>query len=67
LKILKRKNKFYDTERFGQPEIRVLHRKGHGKRSPGYLIAADIPGRYAEVGIRHISYYMFIMTKAAGN
>jgi hypothetical protein len=38
LKILKRKNKFYDTERFGQPEIRVLHRKGHGKRSPGYLL-----------------------------
>ena len=38
LKILKRKNKFYYTERFGQPQIRVYHKKGSGKRSPRYLL-----------------------------
>ena len=38
LKILKRKNKFYYTERFGQPQIRVYHKKGYGKRSPRYLL-----------------------------
>jgi hypothetical protein len=38
LKILKRKNKFYNTERFGQPQIRVYHKKGCGRRSPRYLL-----------------------------
>jgi len=38
MKILKRKNRFYDTERFGQPQIRVYHKKGTSKRSPRYLI-----------------------------
>ncbi|MHB1276260.1 MAG: hypothetical protein ACYCXQ_08435 [Candidatus Humimicrobiaceae bacterium] len=31
MKILKRKNKIYNTERFGQPEIRVYHKKGYEK------------------------------------
>lgn len=36
--VLRRNNRFYDTSRFGQPEIRVYHRKGTGKRSPRYLL-----------------------------
>jgi hypothetical protein len=36
--ILKRKNKFYDGSRFGQPQIRVYHRKGTGRKSPRYLL-----------------------------
>jgi len=38
MKILKRSNKFYNTERFDQPEIRLYHRKGHGKSAPRYLL-----------------------------
>jgi len=38
MKLLKRKNKIYDTERFGQPEIRIYHKKGYGKKSPRYLL-----------------------------
>ncbi len=38
MKILKRKNRFYDTSRFSQPEIRVYHKKGIGKKSPRYLL-----------------------------
>lgn len=38
IKILKRQNRIYDTSRFGQPEIRVYHRKQSGKRSPRYLL-----------------------------
>ena len=37
-KYLKRKNKFYNTERFNQPEIRVYHKKGLGKKMPRYLL-----------------------------
>jgi hypothetical protein len=36
--IVKRRNRFYDTARFGQPELRVYHRLGKGKRAPRYLI-----------------------------
>lgn len=36
--ILRRKNRFYDTRRFGQPQIRVYHKKGKGKRMPRYLL-----------------------------
>jgi len=36
--ILKRRNRFYDTTRFGQPEIRVYHKAGKGKKSPRYLL-----------------------------
>jgi len=35
---LKRSIRFYDTSRFGQPEIRVYHKKGQGKRGPRYLL-----------------------------
>lgn len=38
MKILKRRNRFYDTSCFGQPEIRVYHKKGKGKKSPRYLL-----------------------------
>lgn len=36
--ILKRRNRFYDTSRFGQPQIRVYHKKGVGKKMPRYLL-----------------------------
>ena len=38
MKVLRRQNRFYDTARFGHPEIRVHHRKAEGKRSPRYLL-----------------------------
>ena len=38
MRVLKRRNKLYDTSRFVQPEIRVYHRKGMGKKSPRYLL-----------------------------
>jgi len=38
MKIPERKNKFYNTERFNQPEIRVYHKKGLGKKMPRYLL-----------------------------
>jgi hypothetical protein len=38
MKVLKRPNRVYDTNRFGQPEIRVYHRKAVGKRTPRYLL-----------------------------
>ncbi|MCL5073761.1 MAG: hypothetical protein M1308_23140 [Actinobacteria bacterium] len=38
MKILKRKNKFYNTDRFGQPEIRVYHKKATGNKSRRYLL-----------------------------
>ena len=38
MKVLKRSNKFYDTSRFGQPQIRVYHRKGTGKLCPRYTL-----------------------------
>ncbi|MBW1961863.1 MAG: hypothetical protein JRJ04_10440 [Deltaproteobacteria bacterium] len=37
-KIPKRTNRFYDTSRFGQPQIRVYHRKAEGKKDPRYLL-----------------------------
>ena len=36
--MLKRKNRFYDTRRFGQPQIRIYHKKGKGKQMPRYLL-----------------------------
>ena len=33
-----RRNPFCDTTRFGQPQIRVYHRAGKGKRMPRYLL-----------------------------
>lgn len=38
MKTLKRSNRFYDTSRFGQPEIRIHHKKGQGKKTPRYLL-----------------------------
>lgn len=38
MKISERKNKFYNTERFGQPEIRIYHKKGSDKKAPRYLL-----------------------------
>jgi len=38
MKIIKRKNRIYDTERFGQPQIRVYHRKRSDNRLPRYLL-----------------------------
>jgi len=38
MKVLCRQNRFYDTRRFGQPEIRLYHKKAKGKRSPRYLL-----------------------------
>jgi hypothetical protein len=32
-----RKNKVYDTSKYGQPQIRVYHKKGVRKKSPRYL------------------------------
>ncbi|MDP8246507.1 MAG: hypothetical protein P9M00_00045 [Candidatus Tritonobacter lacicola] len=36
--IPKRTNRFYDTYRFDQPQIRVYHKKGKGKIMPRYLL-----------------------------
>jgi hypothetical protein len=38
MKILARSNRIYDTTRFGQPEIRVRHRQGTGKKCPHYAL-----------------------------
>ncbi|MBM3710394.1 MAG: hypothetical protein FJW61_08245 [Actinobacteria bacterium] len=49
MKILKRKNKIYDTERFGQPEIRVYHKKSYGKKSPRYLLKCGCCNKKLEI------------------
>ncbi|MBN1867056.1 hypothetical protein JW916_07155 [Candidatus Sumerlaeota bacterium] len=36
--IRKRANRFYDTSRFGQPQIRVYHRKAVKKKMARYLL-----------------------------
>ena len=38
MKIPKRSNRLYDTSRFGQPQIRVYHKKGKGKKGPRHLL-----------------------------
>lgn len=38
MRIRKRTNKFYDTERFESPQIRIFHKKGRKKQSPRYLL-----------------------------
>ena len=38
MKIPKRSNRLYDTSRFGQPQIRVYHKEGKGKKGPRYLL-----------------------------
>ena len=38
MEIFKRANRFYDTHRFGQPQIRIYQKRGMGKRMPRYLL-----------------------------
>ena len=38
MRIVKRRNRFYETSRFGQPAIRIYHRKASGRKSPRYLL-----------------------------
>lgn len=38
MKVLKRSNGFYDSARFGQPQIRLRHRTGRGVKSPSYVL-----------------------------
>jgi hypothetical protein len=38
MKVLKRTNRFYDTSRFEQPQIRVYHKKGVGRKMTRYLL-----------------------------
>lgn len=56
MKIPKRSNRFYDTSRFGQPQIRVYHRGSKGKKSPRYLLKCGcceqkLKIHYAEDGL----------------
>ena len=56
MKIGRRSNRFYDTSRFGQPQIRVYHRKGTGKKCPRYLLKCGccdqrLEIQYAEDGL----------------
>ena len=37
-KIPRKTRRFYDTSRFGQPQIRVYHRKARGRQTPRYLL-----------------------------
>jgi hypothetical protein len=39
MKTLKRANRIYDTKQFGQPQIRLRHRKGRGLKTPGYMLS----------------------------
>ena len=38
MEILKRRNKIYNSEKFGQPEIRIYHKKGYRKKPPRHLL-----------------------------
>ena len=49
MKILKRSNRFYDTARYGQPQIRVYHRKGERKKAPRYLLKCGCCGQKLEI------------------
>jgi len=56
MKISERPNRFYDTSRFGHPQIRVYHRKRKGKKSPRYLLKCgcceqELEIYYAEDGL----------------
>ena len=56
IKILTRPNRFFDTTRFGQPEIRIYHTMGKGKKSPRYVLKCGccqekLPIYYAEDGL----------------
>jgi hypothetical protein len=56
MKIPERSNRFYDTSRFGHPQIRVYHRKGKGKKCSRYLLKCGccdqkLEIHYAEDGL----------------
>jgi len=56
MKVLKRPNRLCDATRFGQPEIRVYHKRAIGKRSPRYLLKCGcceerLEIHYAEDGL----------------
>ena len=49
MNVMKRANRFYDTSRFGQPQVRVYHKKGVGKRMPRYLLKCGCCNEKVEV------------------
>ena len=49
MKLPKRKNKFYDTTRFGQPQIRIYHKKGSDKKCPRYLLKCGCCNKTLEI------------------
>jgi hypothetical protein len=49
MKIERRSNRFYDTSRFGHPQIRVYHRKGAGKKCPRYLLKCGCCNQKLEI------------------
>ncbi len=56
MKILTRSNRIYDTTRFGQPEIRLRHLPGKGKKCPRYVLrcgccAESLQLYYADDGL----------------
>ncbi len=56
MKVLTRSNRIYDTTRFGQPEIRVRHRQGSGKKTSSYILRCGCCGEslriyYADDGL----------------
>ena len=51
--VLKRANRVYDTSRFGQPQIRVFHKKGVGKKMPRYLLKCGCCDEKVEIYYDH--------------
>jgi hypothetical protein len=49
MKIPERSNRFYDTSRFGHPQIRVYHGKGAGKKCPRYLLKCGCCNQRLEI------------------
>ena len=49
MNIMRRTNRFYDTSRFGQPQIRVYHKKGARRRMPRYLLKCGCCDEKVEV------------------
>ncbi len=53
MKVLRRPNRVYDTSRFGQPQIRVYHKKGSSKRCPRYLLRCGCCDEKLEIHYAH--------------
>lgn len=49
MKILNRSNRFYDTSRFGQPQVRISHRNPQGKRCPCYVLRCGCRDKQLEI------------------